>query len=312
MPPSLPPLGSAAKVIVPAALGVIVLGVGGSMYSAQVKQTRQFQQQLATAQQQINQLQLENQDLTQRLQTLQAERTALDERVSALRAQLATASASVERTQVSLKELQDRHDKLAAERAQLQQQVALVTEEREGVKRDLAKAQTQKADAERLLAQSRERMGLLDRDFRKLKDQVAQLEARPLSGVDPLVTIDASGVSTTSAASSASSADPIPSSTVSGAIELPPIIVGKNQVTLSPPVRGRLMEVNREHNFIVVDKGSLDGVRMGMTFDILRSGSLVGRATVVRVRPQLSACDIQRSKTPTPVQVGDAAVQSGS
>lgn len=307
MPLSLP---ASSKVIVPAVLGVVVLGAGGMMYSAQVKQTRQFQQQLVTAQQQINQLQLQNQDLTQKLQDLQAQRQALDERVASLRSQLTASASNVERMQTSLKAMQDEHDQLAAERSQLQQQVALVTEEREAVKRDLARLQSQKAEADRSLAQSRERITLLDRDYRKLKDRMAQLEARPLAGVDPLVTIDPSGNSTSHAASTSAEAAPV--LTVSGAVELPPIIVGKGQVTTSTPVRGRLMEVNREHNFIVVDKGSLDGVRMGMTFDIVRSGNMVGRATVVRVRPQLSACDIQRAKTPTPVQVGDSAVQSGS
>lgn len=80
---------------------------------------------------------------------------------------------------------------------------------------------------------------------------------------------------------------------------------------MSMPVRGRLVEVNEPHRFVVVDKGSMDGVRLGMTLDILRGGSTVGRATVVRVRPQLSACDVVRARTPGPLQVGDVAVQSG-
>ena len=76
-------------------------------------------------------------------------------------------------------------------------------------------------------------------------------------------------------------------------------------------VRGRLMEVNETHHFVIVDKGSEDGVRIGMTFDLLRGTGLVGRATVVRLRPHLSACDVIRTKTPGPLQIGDLAVQSG-
>ena len=80
---------------------------------------------------------------------------------------------------------------------------------------------------------------------------------------------------------------------------------------MSMVVRGRLMEVNETHNFVIVDKGSDDGVRIGMAFDILRGTASVGRATVVRIRPHLSACDILRAKTPGPLQIGDLAVQSG-
>lgn len=96
-------------------------------------------------------------------------------------------------------------------------------------------------------------------------------------------------------------------------MELPPIIVRKGQAGMSSAVRGRLVEVNEPHQFIVVDKGSADGVQMGMMFDIVRgAGTVIGRAAVVRVRPQLSACDIVRKQTTEPLQVGDVAVQSAS
>ena len=100
-------------------------------------------------------------------------------------------------------------------------------------------------------------------------------------------------------------------SAISGSVELPPIIVRKDQAGMAIPVRARLLEVNEPQNFVVVDKGSADGVRVGMAFDILRGAQAVGRATVVRVRPQLSACDIIRRQTSGPLQPGDVAVQSG-
>lgn len=85
----------------------------------------------------------------------------------------------------------------------------------------------------------------------------------------------------------------------------------KDQAAIATAVRGRLVEVNDPHNFVVVDQGSQDGVRVGMAFDIVRGTNTVGRATVVRVRPHLSACDIVRAKTPGPLQSGDLAVQAG-
>ncbi|MBI4342883.1 MAG: hypothetical protein HY599_05915 [Candidatus Omnitrophica bacterium] len=309
MPPSLPPLGSALKVLVPVGLGLAGLGVMGMLYLGQVQQTQRLQQQLAMTQQQVNQLQQQNQEMAQQLDTLQTERQTLDEKVSALRSQLATATASIERSRVSLDELQHRYEGVVEERVQLQQQVERLTGERESAIQEAKRLTQAKTDVERSLAQSRERLTLLDRDYRKLTHKVAELEARPLAGVDPMVTIGPGGTAITPGASAGTDA---PTGSVSGAVELPPIIVRKDRAGVSAPVRGRLMEVNREHNFIVVDKGSLDGVRVGMTFEILRSGGVVGRATVVRVRPQLSACDVLRSRTPGPLQVGDVAVQGGS
>ena len=98
---------------------------------------------------------------------------------------------------------------------------------------------------------------------------------------------------------------------MAGTVELPPIIVRKGQAGVSPPVQGQVVEVNESHGFIVVDKGSLDGVRIGMIFTILRGGTVVGRASVVRVRPQLCASDIVRAGTPGSLEVGDVAIQNG-
>lgn len=302
MPSSAPP--AIVKVLIPAVLGVAVLGLGGMMYMGQVRQTQRVQQQLAMAQQQVNSLQLQNQDLSQQLETMQAERQTLDEKVSALRAQLAMAASTIEKTQASVKELQERHGTAAAERDQLQQRLSEASVQRETMTKKLTRLEVEKSDAEKSLVQSREQITLLDRDYRKMAQQVAELEARPLPGVDPLVTVDPRQQYLAGSGAS--------SSTISGAVELPPIIVRKDRVSKSPAVRGRLMEVHPDHNFIVVDKGSLDGVRMGMTFDIIRNGSVIGRATVVRVRPQLSACDVLRSGASGMLQVGDAAVQSGS
>jgi hypothetical protein len=75
------------------------------------------------------------------------------------------------------------------------------------------------------------------------------------------------------------------------------------------PVRGKVLESNDQHHFIVIDQGSMDGVREGMVFDLLRGGAPVGRTMAVRVRPKLAACDIIRANTTGTVQVGDIAVQ---
>ena len=293
------------KVLVPVLLGAVAVGVGVMMYMGQVQQTQRVQQQLAMAQQQVNTLQQQNQDLSQQLEAMQSERQALDERVASLRSQLATAASTIEKTQASVKAIQEEHDHVTMERDQLQQQLNDVASQKDNLSKKVTRLEFDKADAEKSLAQSREQMALLDRDYRRMAQQIAELQTRPLPGVDPLVTIAPMGGQL-----SAENAMP---SAISGSIELPPIIVRKNQAaTRAPGVRGRLMEVHPDHNFVVVDKGSEDGVRLGMTFDIVRSGNVVGRATVVRVRPQLSACDVFRLGASEVPQVGDAVVQSGS
>lgn len=311
MPPSAPRAGSIIKVLVPVTLGIIGLGVMSMLYLGQVEQTKQLQQRAAMIQQQVNQLQTQNQDLLQQLDGLQAERKALDERLATLRTQLATATSNVERSRVDLEELTQRHDQLLEERDQLQQQVERLTSEQETARERVKDLERAKAELDRTAQQTHERFTLLDRDYRQLQQKVAELEARPLAGTNPLVTTERIATGETRVVGAPAAAESGDSSSgMSGTVELPPIVVRKDQAGMTTAVHGRLMEVNREHNFVVVDRGNLDGVRMGMTFDILRSGQLVGRATVVRVRPKLAACDIVRAKTPSSLQVGDLVVQA--
>lgn len=95
------------------------------------------------------------------------------------------------------------------------------------------------------------------------------------------------------------------------AIELPPIVVRRGQVSMaaSPLIRARILEINPAHRFVVIDQGTDQGVREGMTFEIIRDSRRLGQAVVVRARPRLSACDLSQVDAPGAIQVGDLAVQ---
>jgi len=95
-------------------------------------------------------------------------------------------------------------------------------------------------------------------------------------------------------------------------IELPPIVVRQNQVAGGVPVQGRLVEVNSINRFVVIDKGARDGVRAGMMFQIVRGSETIAQAIAVRIRPNITACDLVVSRTPTFPQVGDLAIQRTS
>ena len=76
--------------------------------------------------------------------------------------------------------------------------------------------------------------------------------------------------------------------------------------------RARVIEVNHQHHFVVLDKGAEDGLRVGATFNVLRGGAPVGAVVAVRVRPRLAACDVMPSRSPEPLQVGDLAIPQSS
>ena len=292
------------KMLVP--LAVVIAGAGmGVLLMGQMQEVKKLQGEVAAKQQEISQLETKNLELTQQVTGLQTERKGLEERVASLRTQLSSATADLQRSRESVEELTGRYDQLSGERTQLQTQAASLTGQREETKRKVQQLEQNNAELERSASRLRERLRLLDRDYRQLADKLAKIESAAPPIIDIVGTIPSSTSTTASASMSGSAA-----SKISGAVELPPIIVRKDQAGMTMSVRGRLLEVNESHNFVVVDKGSEDGVRVGMIFNILRGAASVGRASVVRVRPQLSACDVMRAGTPGPLQIGDTAVQS--
>lgn len=306
--PSFPPVAGLPKLLLPL-LGVVVVIGGGALYLGKANEARQLQQALAQSRRQLTELQTHNSALTQKVTLLETSRKTLDENVSSLRKELAGAGDSLDQLKHHLNQLSVRYKTLEESRAALERQVTGVTAERDAARKDAEMARGEKSELERSVMRLRERLALLDRDYRQLSEQMASLQAVPGSSVS---VISATGpVNRMSAPAADGAARPSGALSV-GTVELPPIVVRKNQAGMSMPVRGRLVEVNDPHRFIVVDKGSQDGVRVGMVFNIIRGSATVGQATVVRVRPSLSACDILRAKTAGLLQVGDQAVQSGS
>ncbi len=308
--PSLPPL-KGQKVLVPVVAAVVVLG-GVFAFMGQSQQLAQVRQQLAQSQKQLADLDRMNQELGQQLDGLSKDRQDLEQRLTSLRNQFSTAASDLERSRGELKEFQEKFQRLSEERVVLQAQLDGVTGERDDAKKRLSRVEEENSELERSVSRLRERLALLDRDYREMAGKLSEVESRPYPG---LSVASSSGPAT--AAGSRSGAEgtgaaAVMQSVIAGAVELPPIIVRKDQAGMSVPVRGRVVEVNEPHNFIVIDQGSQDGVVVGMVVDVIRGGSTVGRATVVRVRPQLSAGELIRQKTPGPVQAGDVVVQSGS
>ena len=301
----MPSLGRAPKLIMVAVVVVAAAVAVLNALSTQKRQILQLQRQLAATQQQVAQLETQNQALSGEMATLQTERKTLDERLASLRTQLASAQTELDRSRASLEEFQGRAQQLEGEKGQMETRITELMSEREEARQRADRMAEEKATTERAAVRMRERMTLLDRDYRKLSDKVADMK-RSANAANPAVNMIAE-ISPNTAAQSAI-APPVTSS-VPGAVELPPIIVRKNQAAVSMPIRGRLVEINEPQNFAVVDKGSNDGVYPGMPFDFQRGTATVGRAKVIRVRPQLSACDIVRDQTPGPLQVGDVAVQ---
>jgi|GEM_PF-954419 len=103
-------------------------------------------------------------------------------------------------------------------------------------------------------------------------------------------------------------------------VELPPIFLQNSQLdntAISSPIdrinmgtslKGRIVAVNSEHNFVVIDLGKQDGVETGEEFDIYRGQAYIGLIEVIQMRDRISACDIKDVKGGRSLKIDDMIV----
>lgn len=91
-------------------------------------------------------------------------------------------------------------------------------------------------------------------------------------------------------------------------VELPPIVVRPQSEKIMPEeaisALSRVLEINKENNFVIIDAGEESGVKTGDTFQVYNiEGQAVATIEAIQVRPKITACDIK--KETTPITVGD-------
>ncbi len=72
--------------------------------------------------------------------------------------------------------------------------------------------------------------------------------------------------------------------------------------------RGRIIEVNEEHRFAVLNLGRADGVKKGMILRVFHGEEEVARIKTAKVRKHFSACDIQLVYAERGIGIGDVVI----
>jgi DNA polymerase III alpha subunit (gram-positive type) len=89
-------------------------------------------------------------------------------------------------------------------------------------------------------------------------------------------------------------------------VDLPPIVVSPQVLSdegVSSPLEGEILNINKEHNFVVIDLGQRMGVSEGMVFEVSRNEKSLGKIEVIQLREEIAACDIIQADRP--FKIGD-------
>lgn len=195
----------------------------------------------------------------------------------------------------SQKRSQEMIDKLAQElvmekndKFQIEESVKSVKNENDILKRQFKtqgarkiNLETQLADLQKEKADFENKLGVMDS---VLKDNIAQIDnfKRQLE---------------------ASQKTKISSLLKKDTVELAPIIIRPKQEAHAQPQgapssKGRVVSVNEENNFVIIDLGEDSGVRMGDVFQVYRQDKQIAVIEVIQLKPEISACDIKRQAAP--------------
>ena len=87
----------------------------------------------------------------------------------------------------------------------------------------------------------------------------------------------------------------------SSEVELPPIVVSQQALTegshddgyVPPGFDGNVVSVNADHNFVIIDLGEDDGLKLGDNMSVYRGAEYVASLEVIQVRRDIAAADIR-------------------
>lgn len=92
-----------------------------------------------------------------------------------------------------------------------------------------------------------------------------------------------------------------------GSVELPPIVVRPQTETASgvtaTSLTGKILAVNRDNNFVIIDLGENSGIKVGDTFRVYRQDESIATIETIQIRKSIAACDIK--KETKPIATGD-------
>ena len=88
-------------------------------------------------------------------------------------------------------------------------------------------------------------------------------------------------------------------------VELSPIVVVGKQDSATPVLTGRVLSVNKENEFVVIDLGEVSGVTANDKFNVYRNNKYIATVLVIQMRKDISAADIIEKAVNDSIKVGD-------
>lgn len=92
-------------------------------------------------------------------------------------------------------------------------------------------------------------------------------------------------------------------------VQLQPIVVKadeeKGPASKASRTAGQVLAINEENNFIIVDMGEADGMKVGQSLTVYRNSQKIAAIEVIQTRKEISAADIKNVTPGAKIKIGD-------
>lgn len=273
-------------------LAVPAQAAGGDAYWAGILRTKtDLELQLENMRNELKEVHINNEQL-------QREKGMLDLELKNLTHEKQDLEQQIEYNQKTVDSLTSELFREKDAKRQFQDSLRFAKNENAILRRQLKSLSNRKVDLEMKLAKLQEEKNSFERKFTEmsllLEDKFSQInELRQR-------------IETLRSPSQAQTAQFMPQSKKES-VELPPIVVRPQETSLEQAAinrPGRVIAINKDYNFVIVDLGEDDGIRIDQTLSVYKDDQAVATVEVVQVRKSIAAADIKNQIAS--IAIGDA------
>ncbi len=245
-------------------------------------EVQSLQQELANAKVELVEIKKKNSDMQLELSEVKNQKEAIEHEIKRGKDLADTLSLEVARIQNEKKFLDNRLMKVGEENDDLREKIKQLTSTKIALEKSIVRMQDEK---------------------KNLEDKLIETENVIQNRIDEIWEIK-KGIDETFRPAKARQ---------KGEVELTPIVVSASGETekypypyegKGPGFEGNIVSVNDDNNFVIVDVGKTDGLRLGDSLGVYRGAEYVAGLEVIQIRDDIAAADI-KNKVST-IQVGDA------
>lgn len=255
-----------------------------------LKTKKDLEFQLETLRNELKSAQINNEELQQRKSALELDLKSLLHEREDLRRQLEYNQKLTD--SIAQEVVREKNDK-----AQILESLKVIKNENVIFRRQLNSLTNRKVKLEKKLQEFQEERAALERRLSEMETMLLEKSSRIIALEEQWQKIS-------------SAAKPKKPEEEKESVDLPPIIVrpqveeaAMQEDAAVSQTQGKVLAINKENNFVVINLGETAGIRVGNTFGVYREDQPIATIEVIQTRKDIAACDIKQEIAP--ISIGD-------